>query len=94
MNENLLTESDFNLSSKNNTSQYKNNILMESMGLLTDTLSKLVVAEEFPNTENQENFKNDRNKETDPNVSIEQEELFWMNYSIKNLNEKIHKSKK
>lgn len=94
MNENLLTESDFNLSSKNNTSQYKNNILMESMGLLTDTLSKLVVAEEFPNVENQENFKNDRNKETDPNVSIEQEELFWMNYSIKNLNEKIHKSKK
>lgn len=95
MNENLLTESDFNLSSKNNTySQYKNNVLMESMGLLTDTLSKLVVAEEFPNSENQENFQNDKNKETDANVSIEQEELFWMNYSIKNLNEKINKSKK
>ena len=102
MNENILTESDFNLTSKNNTnvhmkSHFKDrNVLMES-GLTTDTMSKLEVAEEFPITEyseNEEVHELPNYKETDANLSIEQDDAFWMNNSIKNLNEKIRMTKK
>jgi len=102
MNENVLTESDFNLTSKNNTNANvksnirERNVLMES-GLTTDTMSKLVVAEEFPITEyseNEEIHELPNYKETDANLSVEQEEIFWMNYSIKDLNEKIRNGRK
>ena len=102
MNENLLTESDFNLTSKNNTTSQiglkskrnDKNILMES-GLTTDTMSKLVVAEEFPISESEGERENHGvYKETEGNLSIEQEDIFWMNYSIKDLNEKIRLAKK
>lgn len=87
MNENILTESDFNLTSKNNTINRQNNILLESMGLTTDTMSKLVVAEEFPHA-NEGDLK-----ESECNLSVDQEEIFWMNYSIKNLHDQIRKGK-
>lgn len=104
MNENFLTESDFNLTGKNDTnahlrSQFKDkgdrNLFGDSQ-LMTDTMSKLVVAEEFPASEceNDEFYALPKNKETEANLSVEQEELFWMNYSIKDLNEKIRMTKK
>ena len=98
MNENILTESDFNLTSKNNTKSHfqDRNVLTES-GLTTDTMSKLVVAEEFPLTEyseNEEVHELPHYKETDANLSVEQEDAIWMNNSIKNLNEKIRMNRK
>ena len=91
MNENVLTESDFNLTSKNNTNA-QNNFKYNNM-LETDTMSKLIVAEEFPQFD--ENYEKEGGyRETDANLSVEQEEIFWMNYSIKDLNEKIRKAKK
>lgn len=86
MNENILTESDFNLTSKNNTNSQNNLKYNGNNPLETDTMSRLIVAEEFPQ------FKD--NNESDANISVEQEEIFWMNYSIKDMNDKIRKAKK
>lgn len=79
---NLMSQTEFATRLLNN-----NNLMGTLSELANDTMSKLVVAEEFPDENYFENSKEMEKNEED--VSLGEEKLFWMNYSIKNMNDKI-----
>lgn len=69
----------------------KNNVFLTTFDNANDTMSKLNVAEEFPDDYLDENERMQVNED----MSVgDDEKMFWMNYSIKNLNDKIKLLKK
>lgn len=99
MNVNETTDFDPNLTSQtefaarkfdNKERMSQNNLLGTLSDIANDTANKLIVAEEFPEEDYFNKQYNINNLSIgDEDFSLGEEKLIWMNYSIKNMNEKI-----